>query len=148
MKVRRTARQTILTFAAAILPLVLGCGGDDGTDTDENPLVGSWGVTSVLEDDVEIFVGTGATVNFTFNSDLTYSAFVSNDTNELFCGTTDCTEDGTYMYTSTNLFICDPGCDEPGQYTITGDTLVLVIVDEDADPDPVTLTITFGRILT
>ena len=45
MNVRRTARQMAPAFAVVILPLVLACGNDDGTGTDENPLVGSWSAT-------------------------------------------------------------------------------------------------------
>ena len=144
MNIRRTARQAALTFAVVILPLVLACGDDGGTGTNETTLIGSWRVTSIKVDGVEILVGTSATLIVTMRSDGTYSNSVSGDTDQLFCeGTTSCTEDGTYVYTNVNLTFCDPGCDEAGQYTISGDTLNYVLLDVDAG---VTVAFTMVRI--
>ena len=133
MKVPRTARQTALTFAAVLLPLVLGC-GDDGTgadDTDGNPLVGTWTATSVKIDGVEALVGTSLSFTVTMNANETFSESVSGDLDQVICDVgTSCTDNGTYEYTSTTLSFCDPQCDEVGQYTISGTVLTYVLVED------------------
>ena len=100
---------------------------------DENLFVGSWTATSIIRDGVEILVETDLSLNLTFRSDLTFSESVSGDTGHLFCDdATDCTDDGTYVFTSTLLSICDPQCDEVIlEYTISGNTLTVVFEDED-----------------
>lgn len=144
MSIRRTARQAALTFAVLILPLVLACGDDGGTGTSETALIGSWEVTSVKVDGVEILVGTGVSFTAALRSNGTYSFSISGDTNQLFCDSaTSCTEDGTYIFTDVDLTFCDPGCDEAGQYTISGNTLTYVLVDVDAGE---TITLTMVRI--
>ena len=62
---------------------------------------------------------------FTFMSDGTVLESVTDDTG-LFCdeGMIDCTEGpDRYIQTDVNLLICDPGCDEILDYTISGNTL-------------------------
>ncbi len=128
MKIRRSGRQAALTLAVVILPLVLGCGDDDGTGTNENPLVGTWSATSVLVGGVEVVDGTGFSITVTLRSDLTMSASYSGNTSPIWCGgASSCTENGTYTYTSTVLTICDPGCEDPAQYTISGSTLTYTL---------------------
>ncbi len=122
MKIRRTARLAALTAAVVVLPSVLAC-GDSGTDTDENPLVGTWSATSVVLNDVEVLVGTSFSITATFGSDGTFSASYSGNTNFWCGGAPSCTETGTYTFTSSTLTICDPGCEAPGPYTISGNTL-------------------------
>ena len=135
MKMPRTARQTALTFAAMILPLVLGCGddgtgGDDGDDTDGNPLVGTWTATSVTVDGVEVFVGTSLSFTVTMNANLTFSESVSGDLDQVICDVgTSCADNGTYEYTTTTLSFCDPQCDEVGQYTVAGDVLTYTLAE-------------------
>ena len=132
MNVQRAVRLAASTVALVTLPLVVGCGDDDATGTNGNGLVGSWRATSILIDDVEILAGTSLSVTTTLRADGTYSQSVSGDTDHLFCdATTSCSENGTYIYTSTTLTICDPGCDEAGTYTISGDTMTYTLVDLD-----------------
>ena len=132
MNVQRALRLAASTVALVTLPLVVGCGDDDGTGTNGNGLVGSWRATSILIDDVEILVGTSLSITMTFRSDGTTSQSVSGDTDHWFCDTTtSCTENNTYTHTSTTVTICDPGCDEPFIYTISGDTLTMTLVDVD-----------------
>ncbi|UCF21304.1 MAG: hypothetical protein JSU87_07970, partial [Gemmatimonadota bacterium] len=136
--------QTALALALATVPMVVACGDDNGTGTNGNPLVGSWRATSILIDDVEVLAGTSLSLTVTLNSNRSYSTSVSGDTDQLFCDTTtSCTENGTYQYTSTTLTFCDPGCDEAGQYTISGNTVTYVLVDLDLG---VTWTMTLVRI--
>jgi len=137
MKVPRTPRQAASTFAAVILPLVLGCGGDDGTGTDDtddtvgNPLVGTWTATSVEIDGVEALIGTSLSFTVTMNANETFSESVSGDLDQVICDVgTSCTDNGTYEYTSTTLSFCDPGCDEVGQYTIESTQLTYVLVED------------------
>ena len=96
-------------------------------------LVGSWRATSVLQNGVEMLVGTSTQFIINLRSDGTFLESVAGDTQELFCDeTTSCTDNGTWFVTGTRLFICDPGCDDEDiQYTISGNTLIVVVVDED-----------------
>ena len=96
-------------------------------------LVGIWRATSVVNNGVEFLVGTSAQFIVNLMSDGTFLESVAGDTQELFCDeTTSCTDDGTWFVTGTRFFICDPGCDDENfQYTISGNTLTLVVVDED-----------------
>jgi hypothetical protein len=132
MNVQSAVRPAASIVALVTLPLVVGCGGDDGTGTNGSDLFGTWSVTSITIDDVEVFAGTGASATMTFRSDGTYTISASGDTDNLFCdGTTSCTENGTYVYTSTTFTICDPGCDEAGFYTIVGNTMTYQLFDPD-----------------
>jgi hypothetical protein len=131
MNVQRAVRLAASTVALVTLPLVIGC-GDDGTGTNGNPLLGSWRATSIMIDDVEVLAGTDLSVTVTFRSDGTFSTTVTGDTDHFFCeGTTSCTENETYIHTSTTFTVCDPGCDEPFHYTISGDTLTATLDDVD-----------------
>jgi hypothetical protein len=132
MNVRRAIWLAASTVALLALPLVIGCGDDDGTGTSGLGLVGSWRATSIQIDDVEVLAGTDLSVTMTFGSDGTYSSSVSGDTDHLFCDTTtSCTETGTYIHTSMTFTVCDPGCDEAASYTISGNTLTVTLVDVD-----------------
>ena len=92
---------------------------------DENLLIGSWMITSLKADGVELLGGSVSLV-FTFESDLTYSESVSGDTDNLFCeDATSCADGGTYLFTSTHLTLCDPGCDEFFDYAISGNTITI-----------------------
>jgi hypothetical protein len=144
MNVQRAVRLAASTVALVTLPLVVGCGDDDGTGTNGNELFGTWSVTSMLIDDVEVFAGTGASATLTLRSNGTYSSSVSGDTDHLFCeGTTSCSEDGTYIHTSSTFLFCDPGCDpqDTADYTVSGDTLTFHLVDPNEE-----ITMTFVRI--
>jgi hypothetical protein len=143
MNVQRAVRLAASTLALVTLPLVIGC-GDDGTGTNGSGLVGSWRATSILIDDVEVLAGTSLSATVTLRADGTYSMSVSGDTDHLFCdATTSCSENGTYTHTSTTFTICDPGCDEAGFYTISGNTLTYQLADPDLG---VTFIMTFERI--
>ncbi len=106
-------------------------------------LVGLWRATSVLQNGVELLVGTSTQFIINLMGDGTFLESVAGDTQELFCDEeTSCTDDGTWYVMGTRFFICDPGCDDEDlQYTISGNTLTVVVVDED----PVT-TIVFVRL--
>jgi hypothetical protein len=132
MDVLRVTRLAALTAALVTLPLVVGCGDDDGTGTSASGLFGTWRVTSFMIDDVEVLAGTDLSFTLTLRSNGTFTASVSGDNDHMFCdATTSCTESGTYQHTSTTFTFCDPGCDEAGTYTISGDTLTYVLVDPD-----------------
>ena len=109
-------------------------------------LVGLWRVTSLLRNGVEFLVGTSTQFIVNLMSDGTFLESVAGDTEELFCDeTSSCTDNGTWYVTGTRLFICDPGCDdEDFQYTISGNTLTVVFLDED-DPG-VTVTVVLVRL--
>ena len=98
---------------------------------DENLLIGSWNATSLTADGAQLLAGS-VSFNFTFRADLTYSESVSDDTDNLFCdeGSSSCADGGTYVFTSTHLTLCDPGCDEFIEYAISGDTMTVEFVDE------------------
>jgi hypothetical protein len=146
MNVQRAVRLAASTVALVALPLVVGCGDDDGTGTNGSALVGSWSATSMLADGVEVFAGTGVSLTATLTSDGTYSMSTTGDTDHMFCeGTTSCTENGTYTHTSNTLTFCDPGCGDPASYTISGNTLTIDFVDEE-EGVPITITMTFVRI--
>ncbi len=92
---------------------------------------------------MEFLVGTTTQFITNLKSDGTFLESVAGDTQELFCDDTSrCTDDGTWHVMGTRFFICDPGCDDENfQYTISGNTLTVVVVDDD----PVT-TIVFVRL--
>ena len=96
-----------------------------------------------LAEGVEFLVGTTTQFITNLKSDGTFLESVAGDTQELFCDDTSrCTDDGTWHVMGTRFFICDPGCDDENfQYTISGNTLTVVVVDDD----PVT-TIVFVRL--
>ncbi len=135
MKLRHAARQATLTFAVVVLPLVLGCGSDNGTGTngngtDDNPLIGTWAGTSFTADGVESLIGTSLSFTVTINPNLTFSSSAAGDFDQVFCEVeASCVEGGTYQFTSTTVTFCDPLCDEVVQYTISDGTLTFELVD-------------------
>ena len=143
MNVKRAVRLLASTIVVMALALSGACGDDDGTGTNENGLVGSWRATSLVVDGVEMLAGTSLSMTMTIRADDTYTISASGDTDGVFCeGTTSCTESGTYIHTSTTFTLCDPGCDEAGDYTISGDTLTYHIVEDDGTE----VTVTFVRV--
>jgi hypothetical protein len=148
MNVQRAVRLAASIVALVTLSLVVGCGDDDGTGTNGSELFGTWSVTSILIDDVEVLAGTSFSFIMTLRSNGTYSFTFSGDTDHLVCeGTTSCSESGTYIYTSNTFTFCDPGCDaqDAADYTISGDTLTWLMVDVDEGVTIIT-TLTFVRI--
>ena len=107
-------------------------------------LVGSWAATSILVDDEEVLVGTSLSVSLVLNADGTFMDDISGDEIGLFCeGTTECSDTGTWEVTATTLSLCDPGCDEEAQYSLSGDEATIVVTDTDSQ---LTLTVYLARI--
>ena len=106
-------------------------------------LVGTWTLTSLTVDGVVVDFG-GTNFEFTFMNDGTVLESVTGDTGGLFCDTgTSCTEGpDRYIQTDVNLLICDPGCDEINDYTISGNTWNFSFVGNEEDPP---FTATFVR---
>lgn len=100
-------------------------------------------LTSYTLDGVEVDL-SGTTVEFTFTNNGLWSESITDDTGVSCEAGTTCEDDGTYIQTDVNLFICDPGCDEILDYTVSGDTLIILLTDP-ADEEETPFTATFVR---
>jgi len=89
---------------------------------DENPLLGSWVLTSVLLGNEELVPENGLWWKIILRSDFSFSSSVSNDDDYLICPELDletsCEWDGTYEYSATTIKLIEwdhPDPDERGE---------------------------------
>jgi hypothetical protein len=97
---------------------------------DENPLLGSWMLTSAADGDGELDFPTGFSLILTFTSEGAYSISVTNTSGNFVCEEpqTSCTIAGTYEFTHTTLTLDEEEGPEPGPdtglYALCGGRLI------------------------
>jgi hypothetical protein len=122
----RTPRLGAAFTLVAALAFATGCGDEDGTGPDGDPIVASWQVSS-FSDGTTDFIAAGMTLNITLSSNDTYTFMATNDQVGVCSdlGTTTCTTTGTYSHTSSQIII-DPDDPEGAatfNYSISGNTM-------------------------
>lgn len=110
-----------LTLALGLGALLAAC--DDSTGPDDATLVGVWSATSISALGTD-FVANGMVLTVTLDDSGTYTFEVENDLIGVCDPDPDCSEDGTYTSTDTQITL-DPGTEDEVtfNYTITGSTM-------------------------
>ena len=125
-------RAALLSPLACTLLLSGGCGEGDPTDLVDLPsdLVVTWFATSLIVNGTDM-MDDGTRVKLTFRADGSFEIVTTRDLVGVFCdGVYDCTEEGDFTATSTEI-VFDPDVDQTTlSATITPTTLHLVGSDE------------------
>jgi len=96
---------------------------------------GTWTLTGLWTNGVNLLEGSALSATFVVGTDDTFQEIISGDTGHLWCNapSTSCSLQWTYVYTDTTFVVCDPGCDEFGDFAILGDTMTYSLYDPDTD---------------
>ena len=142
-----TQRLVTAVGGAAVLAVVgFGCGGSDNSSDagGDNPLVGTWRVTTLNMNGVDVAPETIMTL--VFNADGTaYQSEVDGGVTDAGAGTW--TAAGGQVTVSWEATATDPAEVETMPYTVNGNTLTVTITGVDGDTgQPMTVTGTLTRM--
>jgi hypothetical protein len=134
----------VLPLAILSLAVAWGAGGC-GSEEDNlgpggnNAVVGTWDAATFIVQGTDL-IAQGMSLSFTFTGSGSYSFTITNDQGGLCDGAADCSDNGLYSASATQI-ILDPGTIDEAtlNYTIAGNTMTVTAV---IDGTPIAATFT------
>jgi len=136
---RRALPVTLLTAAVAWSASGCGSDGDNAGPGGNDAVVGTWDAANFIVQGTDL-IAQGMSLSFTFSPSGGYSLTIINDQGGLCDGAANCSDNGVYSASGTQISLDSGTIDEATlNYTIAGNTMTVTAV---IDGTPIAATFT------